>query len=248
MSNVPSRGDRSRPAPRAAAAGAATDPGGGATAVRPGPAVGVDLAASERRDTGFCRLDRSKRASVRVLHTDLEILDAVGEAQPEVVSIDAPLFLPRGRPSIESRGPPHLRACDRWLLRMGIRFFPITLGPMRRLTGRGMALASELRARGVPCIEGYPGAAQDILGIPRMGESLAGLRRGLRALGIVGDLARSDLTHDELDAVTCAWIGRCYLTGDYLAVGDPAEGWMILPSRRDAQSRLTAGFRRRGPR
>ena len=41
-------------------------------------------------------------------------------AAPDVVSIDAPLFLPKGRKSLEQRGPPHLRACDRELLRMKI--------------------------------------------------------------------------------------------------------------------------------
>jgi predicted nuclease with RNAse H fold len=133
---------------------------------------------------------------------------------------------------------------------MGIRFFPITLGPMRMLTRRGMALASELRAKGIPSIEGYPGAAQDILGIPRKGESLTGLRRGLRALGLQGDILRAGLGHDELDAVTCAWIGRCFQMGDFLAVGDPREGWMVLPSKRRALERLrgrTPSRRRRSP-
>jgi hypothetical protein len=200
--------------------------------------VGLDLAGSARRDTGFCVMDPDGRASTRVLHSDAEILDAVLSAQPSVVSIDAPLFLPKGRPTIESRGPPHLRASDRILLRMGIRFFPISLGPMRMLTARGMALADALRALGLPTIEGYPGAAQDILGIPRKNESVTGLKRGLKALGISGDIGRLSIGHDELDAVTCAWIGRCFLSGDYLAIGDPAEGWMILPSKSDSLQRL----------
>jgi predicted nuclease with RNAse H fold len=41
------------------------------------------------------------------------------------------------------------------------------LPSMQGLTRRGMALAVRLRDLGVPVIESYPGAAQDIMGIPR---------------------------------------------------------------------------------
>ncbi|HXQ48197.1 MAG TPA: DUF429 domain-containing protein [Thermoplasmata archaeon] len=204
----------------------------------PGVVVGLDLAGSERRDSGYCVLTETLGATARVLHTDSEILEAIALARPTVVSIDAPLFLPLGRTSIESRGPPHLRACDRILLRMGIRFFPVSLGPMRMLTRRGMAIAIELRARGLAVIEGYPGAGQDILGIPRKGASLRGLRRGLRALGLRGDIDRPGIGHDELDAITCAWIGLCFRTGDFLAIGEPSEGWMVLPNRLRSLGRL----------
>ena len=149
--------------------------------------------------------------------------------QPALLIIDAPLSLPRGRENIEDRSGPHLRACDRELLRRKIRFFPLTLGPMRMLTERGMRLAAEFRSAGFEVVEGYPGAAQDLLGIPRKGAGLAALRRGLRQLGLRGDLVRSALTHDELDAATIAWVGRRYLAGGALVIGDPHEGLMVLP-------------------
>lgn len=190
--------------------------------------VGVDLAGTERGRTGFCVLDGRRTTELRVLATDTEILDAVRDVDPAVVSVDAPLFLPRGRVSIDVPGPPHLRASDRFLRELGIRFFPISLGPMRALTTRGLRLRAALEQAGRRVIEGYPGAAQDLLGIPRKGAGLERLRDGLLSLGFAGDVERSDVTHDELDAVSAAYLGERYLAGDFVAVGDPAEGYMIL--------------------
>lgn len=144
-----------------------------------------------------------------------------------VVAIDAPLALPKGRKSLEERESVHLRECDRALLRMGIKFFPVTLGPMRKLTKRGMELKKTLENHGLDVIEVYPGAAQDVLNIPRKQGGLDKLREGLERLGIKGMSEQN--TGDELDAVTSAWVGKCYLEGNYLALGDPNEMLMILP-------------------
>jgi len=57
-----------------------------------------------------------------------------------IVAIDAPLSLPTGRKSIEQKTGVHLRECDKELLKRGIKFFPVTLGPMRKLTSRGITL------------------------------------------------------------------------------------------------------------
>ncbi|MCI4364563.1 MAG: DUF429 domain-containing protein [Thermoplasmata archaeon] len=193
--------------------------------------VGLDLAGSPRRITGFCFLDSGPTAQIHELHSDEEILVATREARPEIISIDAPLSIPLGRRTIQDRTGPHLRAADRELLRLGIRFFPVTLGPMRMLTERGLALRSLFEQEGFRTIESYPGAAQDVLGIPRKQGGTEPLRRGLVRLGLAGDLRRKDLSHDELDGVTCAFVGRAYLRGDFLAIGRPDEGLMILPSR-----------------
>jgi uncharacterized protein len=194
--------------------------------------VGLDLAGSPRRSTGFCVLLGAREVRTAVLHEDAEILAAVRAARPALVSIDAPLSLPRGRASLEARGPPHLRACDRELLRRHIRFFPVTLGPMRMLTARGMRLAAELRAEGYRVEESYPGAAQDIVGLPRKGAGVELLRRALRSRGFRGTVERRTATHDELDAILCAWVGRLCVEGRAETIGDPAEGTMILPRSR----------------
>lgn len=204
--------------------------------------VGLDLAGSPTRTTGFCALDARRRARIAALHTDAEILEATFQARPSVVSIDAPLSIPLGRRTIEDRSGPHLRAADRELLRLGIRFFPITLGPMRLLTTRGLRLRRQIEAGGLRTIESYPGAAQDLLGIPRKQQGTHRLKAGLWKLGIRGELGREGLGHDELDGVTCAWVGQLFRAGDFFAVGRPDEGLMILPSRRACR----AWYRRRG--
>ena len=97
------------------------------------------------------------------------------------------------------------------------------------LTGRGIRLARELRATGVRVEESYPGAAQDIVGLPRKGAGVERLRRALRARGFYGTIEHRTTSHDELDAVLCAWVGRLCSQGRADVIGDPAEGTMILP-------------------
>jgi hypothetical protein len=109
---------------------------------------------------------------------------------------------------------------------MGIKFFPLTLGPMRKLTMRGIRLKKALENLGFKVIESYPGAAQDLMGLPRK-KSLEKLKVGL-IQRVKGGL-REAVTEHELDAVTCALVGRMYLEGNYIALGDPEEVLMILP-------------------
>ena len=193
--------------------------------------VGIDLAGSERRDTGFCSMDGDMLCTTAVLHSDPEIVGRTLAASPDVVSIDAPLFLPRGRESLEKRGPPHFRACDRELMKMHIRFFPISLGPMRMLTVRGMRLRSALETEGLEVIESFPGAIQDLLGIPRKQAGLKLLELGLVEFGLRWKIPGAPRSGDELDAATSALVGLLYVKGEYRAIGDPDEGLMILPKR-----------------
>jgi predicted nuclease with RNAse H fold len=146
--------------------------------------VGVDLAGSPRRPTGVCRL-RGLSASTAVLHEDAEILSYVRNARPCLVAVDAPLHLPPGRRTIDDRNGRHYRPCDLELRRLGIPFFPITLGPMRMLTVRGMKLKKRLAREGFRVVEIYPGAAQDVWKIPRARRDLRKLRAGLARLGDV---------------------------------------------------------------
>jgi uncharacterized protein len=196
---------------------------------RRGSVIGLDLAGSPGRRTGFCRLGPGLATRTAPLAGDAEILDAVRSSRPSIVAIDAPLSLPAGRLSLDIPGPPHLRQCDRELQKLGIRFFPVTLGPMRMLTARGIALARRFRADGFTVIEAYPGGAQDVLGIPRKGAGVETLRRALVRFGFRGDVERRAITHDELDAVVCAYTGREHLAGRSLVLGDPAEGELVLP-------------------
>lgn len=188
--------------------------------------VGIDLAGVEGRETGFCVLEKFD-VKVKVLHSDREILEETIGTKPLVVAVDAPLCLPKGRASLQVPGGPHLRKCDKDLQSMGIKFFPISLGPMRKLTERGMRLKESLESMGLRVIEVYPGGAQDILGLPRAKVNLRGLREGLERLGLKN--LPSSLNPHELDAVTSAFVGKLYLEGAYLPLGDPEEGLIIMP-------------------
>lgn len=128
--------------------------------------------------------------------------------------------------TIHDRSGGHFRDCDRELRRLGIRFFPVTLGPMRMLTERGMALKARIEAMGSRVVECYPGAAQDLWGIPRQHKDRAGLLAGLRKLGVKG--LPEALTGDELDAATAAMVGRWFLKGKGKLIGGN-EG-IVIPS------------------
>jgi len=187
--------------------------------------IGLDLAGVESRPSGFCILEGMKSETCLV-YTNKEIVQKIEEVNSNIIAIDAPLSLPKGRKSIEERTNVHLRECDRELLRRGIKFFPITLGPMRALTKRGIKLKKLLEKKGFKTIEVYPGGAQDVLKIPRKQRGLDKLREGLEKLGIKG--LNKKMTDHELDAVTCAIVGKLFLEGKAEILGDPEEG-IIMP-------------------
>lgn len=188
--------------------------------------LGVDLAGVPHRPTGLCWL-RNMDADTKLVYTDDEILSIVDKKKPSIVTIDAPLTLPPGRKSIHQRNDQHFRPCDLELRRRKIRFFPITLGPMRSLTERGIALRQAVEKRDVQVVEIYPGGAQDIWAIPRAKHDMEGLRKGLGLLGIRG--LREDCSDHELDAATAALVGRLYLQGKAEVYGDFSCGAIVMP-------------------
>jgi len=189
------------------------------------PVIGLDLAGVENRPTGLCIL-KDMKAETSLVYANEEILKRIEESRPEIVAIDAPLSLPAGRESIEQRTNVHLRECDKELLRRGIRFFPITLGPMRKLTIRGIKLRETLENECFSVIEVYPGGAQDILGIPRKQHGLKKLRMGLEKVGIKG--LNDRMSDHELDAVTCALVGKLFLEGKSVTYGTREQG-IVMP-------------------
>jgi len=187
--------------------------------------VGLDLAGVESRPTGLCIL-MDMKAETSIVHKDEEAFKRIERSKPKVVAIDAPLSLPSGRESIEQRTNVHLRECDKELLRKGIKFFPVTLGPMRKLTVRGMNLKRTLENKHFRVIEVYPGGAQDILGIPRKQRGLDKLRTGLERVGVIGLNCR--MSDHELDAVTCALVGKLFLEEKSVTYGIPEQA-IIMP-------------------
>jgi uncharacterized protein YprB with RNaseH-like and TPR domain/predicted nuclease with RNAse H fold len=194
--------------------------------------IGIDLSASERRTTGWALMEGRKVES-RLLKTDEEIIDATVKVSPDLVSIDSPLSLPRGRDctkdSCECRKFGITREAERILRRRGVYVFPCLIRSMQSLTERGIRLKKEFEKQGLHVIESYPGAAQDILRIVRKKVSLEDLKGGLQSVGLKGEFMNSRNSHDELDAITSALVGYFYLANEYEALGNEAEGYLIIP-------------------
>lgn len=194
--------------------------------------VGLDLSASEKRETGWTLLE-GRFVKTRLVKTTKEIVSATVEAKPDLISIDSPLSLPKGRDctsdSCECRKFGITRECERILRSRGIFVFPCLLPSMQHLTERGMQLKKDFEDLGFSVIESYPGVAQDILRIVRKKISVEELKQGLIDFGLTGDFVNRKSTHDELDAITSALVGYFYLTGYYEALGNEEEDYLVIP-------------------
>ena len=190
--------------------------------------LGLDLAGVESRPTGAVLAEGREILDSRELFSDAEIMAWALASGAKLAGIDAPLCLPPGRLSLEDRNGEHFRACDLALRVRGIRFFPITLGPMRALTERGIRLKARLEANGIKCLEMFPGASQDIWGVPRKGKGVERLREGLRGIGIQG--ITDEMSDHELDAVCCAVTGVLYLRGEVVVLGESEARGIVIPA------------------
>lgn len=192
--------------------------------------VGIDLTGSEKRASGVCIL-RGREAYLDMLKTDEEIISKTIAAKPTIISIDSPLSLPKEKHRIT-------RECERFLRKRGINVYPCLINSMRDLTMRGIELAKLFEEQGYEVIESYPGAAQDVLGLPRKRVDLRELEIDLLNMGIKPFSDRIIITHDEIDALTSALVGYFYLAEEYEAIGSIDEGYLIIPvleSRKDTE-------------
>jgi uncharacterized protein YprB with RNaseH-like and TPR domain/predicted nuclease with RNAse H fold len=201
--------------------------------VEPLRIVGIDLTGSENRPTGWCLIE-GNHATTGLLKTDHELIEETAAAHPQIVSIDSPLSLPRGRLRVTNDDPGRrefgiLRECERTLKRRGVNVYPCLIDSMQNLTARGIRLATILRSMGLPVIESYPGAAQDIMRIPRKRASLEYLKDGLGDFGIRGGFLTTKVSHDELDAITSAIVGVFFWSGKFEALGNEEEDYLIIP-------------------
>jgi uncharacterized protein YprB with RNaseH-like and TPR domain/predicted nuclease with RNAse H fold/dephospho-CoA kinase len=214
--------------------------------------VGIDLTGSEKRPSGWCLLD-GREVVTATLSGDEEIIARTIKEKPHVISIDSPLSLPDGRLTVYDDDPGRdkygiMRQCERLLKRRGVNVYPALLPSMQRLTGRGIYLASRFRSLGFPVIESYPGAAQDIMGIPRKQKGLEYLEQGLAEFGVSGSFIKQPVSHDELDAITSAIVGVFFWAGQVERLGaDPlGEEALFIPDLRvdahERRDRLVVGF------
>jgi histidinol phosphatase-like PHP family hydrolase/predicted nuclease with RNAse H fold/dephospho-CoA kinase len=192
--------------------------------------IGIDLTAGDKA-TGVAVLNDCSVETCS-LFSDEEILAYVRKHKPKIVSIDSPLGLPGGGDSIDPKAG-IMRVAEHDLASVGIPAYPSLIDSMENLTLRGIRLrrAIESFPRAPRVIESYPGAAQDILCIPRKQKSLDLLREGLRRLGLKGN-GLETRSHDEMDAITSAIVGRYFEMGLFEPMGIPSEAQLIVPKVR----------------
>ncbi len=189
--------------------------------------IGIDLTAGDKA-TGIAKLD-GPTVETTSLVTDDEIVAYIKQHRPKIVSIDSPLGLPGGGTEI-APGAGIVRLAEQDLASIGIPAYPALIDSMQNLTLRGIKLRriiSRLSSKPL-VIESYPGAAQDILSIPRKQQGLDLLREGLRRLGLSGP-GLETRSHDEMDAITSAIVGRYFEVGQYEPMGIPSEAQLIVP-------------------
>jgi histidinol phosphatase-like PHP family hydrolase/predicted nuclease with RNAse H fold/dephospho-CoA kinase len=192
--------------------------------------MGIDLTAGDKA-TGIALLNGCSVETCS-LFSDEEILAFIEEHEPRIVSIDSPLGLPGGGDSINPKAG-IMRVAEHDLASIGIPAYPSLIDSMENLTLRGIHLRGTIERlpRAPRVIESYPGAAQDILCIPRKQRSLDLLRDGLRRLGLTGP-GLDTRSHDEMDAITSAVVGRYFEAGLFEPMGIVREAQLVVPKIR----------------
>jgi len=196
--------------------------------------VGIDLTGSENKASGWAVIQNGDVSTRKIFKND-ELIEETVKMNPGIIAIDSPLSLPRGRISVYDDDPGRqiygiTRACEREMLKKGIRSYPPLIQSMQKLTLRGINLAGEFRILGYQVIESFPGGVQDILGLPRKQKDIKQLVTGLAEMGLKGAFAKARISHDEIDAISAALGGLFFVAGEYEAVGDHEEGCVILPN------------------
>lgn len=202
--------------------------------------AGIDLAGAPSYGTkrfgvvglAALRLGDAETWVIAVVAARLDddaMLEFVRRHDAEIVAIDAPLSLPRGRccadPGCACSRYGLVRDADRALARRGYRPYWTLLPSMVPLTLRGIALRRRLEADGRVVIETFPSAVRRLLGVAR-GDDV-GLARALRRAGL-RSLPRA-ARRDAVDALAAAYVAACYARGAAEPVGPPDEGQVWLP-------------------
>jgi predicted nuclease with RNAse H fold len=232
------------------------------------PACGIDLSLRRGLDLAVLGDDLCVEALIHAAGVEEAVAWLAAQAPQAIVGIDAPqgarqglLGDERARPGIVPPPPAgrylHHRLCDYHLARRGINLYltPAPGEPVPGWMAVGFALFASLQAhgyrrpahagdRGATLLEVYPHAIFTCLlgAVPppkSTPEGLATCRSLLERAG-VRDLPAA-LSHDQLDAIAAALGARRFAQGGGCAVGDAAEGYMILPVPEEA---LPERFRR----
>ncbi|HEV3474539.1 MAG TPA: DUF429 domain-containing protein [Actinomycetota bacterium] len=210
--------------------------------------LGIDVGV--RKGLDLVLLDESLEPRATARGVDVTALpDVVEKLRPDVVAVDGP-------PRWAAQG--RSRRAERDLLRLGIRSYAtptaargighpfyewvrVAIEVFRVTEGRGYPLGGPGPAT-ERSIEAFSHASAVVLAgmLPPPGTSKLRWRRDiLRANGVRVEALRSS---DQVDAALAALTGIAALRGRTVAVGDPLDGFIVLPV-----PELPAGRYARGP-
>jgi len=178
--------------------------------------VGIDLAGSDKNDTGFCLLisdGKEKKVKTALLKKDEDILLQCEIIKPDLIAIDAPLSFARNGYS---------RLAEEELKEYGA--LPQSLRGMQALVERGVRIGNMLKNH-YRVIEIYNNASAKILGFHEKKD--IEMQKKLARM-VDGELKDRIMTRDELDSITSALTGFLYLQKRTIEVGDD-EGKVVIP-------------------
>jgi predicted nuclease with RNAse H fold len=183
--------------------------------------VGIDLAGKANKPTGWALL-KNKQIQTCHLYTTKEILTCTFNCSPTLVAIDAPLALPKKNT---------MREADRQMHKLGYPVFPPRFQAMKTLTLRAIRITKKLKERKINVIEVHPASTRKALGMPT--KNWKRIQEILQQMGYKGDIERRTLTPHEIDAATAALTAHLHIKGKTKLVGEPKEGFIVIPLKND---------------
>jgi len=183
--------------------------------------IGIDLAGAEKNPIRWA-LWKNKVISTCHLYENHEILEHLTKFEPTLITIDAPLSLPK-------KGT--MRKADREMYRHGYPVFPPRFPAMEKLTLRAIKIAQQIKREKLHIIEVHPTSTRKALKIPT--KDWEKIQNIFLHMSLKGDLETHVLTSHEIDAVTAALTGHLYLQGKIDLIGDEEEGYTVVPTERD---------------
>ncbi|MGC9516536.1 MAG: DUF429 domain-containing protein [Methanomicrobiales archaeon] len=190
--------------------------------------IGIDLSGKPDNPTGICILNNLD-ITFKILYSDHDIITEISSFNPDLIVIDAPISLPKGRCCLEkdcscSKFGGHFRESDIKIRKYG-PVLPLTFYGMKMLTKRGINLAERLKNR-YDVIETHPRTVQKMLKISNVPDHLKQFFN-LRS-SLVND-PNLGVSKHELDAALCVITGLYYIKNQYISLGNIDEGLIILP-------------------
>lgn len=167
-------------------------------------AIGVDLAILEKRQSGFCILN--KKPLFKETYSDKDITEEINKTKPDIIAIDAPLTMPLIGKS---------RQAEHKLRKMKISVYPPLIKYFIPLTKRGIRLRKKLEKK-YKVIEVYPFAAKKVLNLDK--------DKIFKKFKI-----KEKVNKHCIDALIAAYTGKLFKQGKTIAIGDKKEGQIIIP-------------------